>query len=83
MNNATEDTQEMLTIISLLLLLRKFVFDFFQLNLIFNQQLKPKAVFPFIRCMLSKVVTMGMVNKTGKVEMKVGTYPEFSTRIFS
>lgn len=33
--------------------------------------------------MLSEAVTMGMVNKTGKVEMKVGTYPEFSTRIFS
>lgn len=33
--------------------------------------------------MLSEAVTMGMANKTGKVEMKVGTYPEFSTRIFS
>jgi hypothetical protein len=33
--------------------------------------------------MLSEVVAMGTVNKMGKVATKIGTYPEFSTRIFS
>lgn len=43
--------------------------------------LNPKK--SFLLNMLNEVVAMGMVNKTEEVEMKVGTYPEFSTRIFS
>lgn len=40
-------------------------------------------MFPFIKYMLSEIVAMGMVNKTGKVATNSGTYPEVSIGIFS
>lgn len=40
-------------------------------------------MFPLIKYILNEVVAMGMMNKTGKVATKTGTYPEFSTIVFS